>query len=223
MPFFRACLVVIALGAPSLAMAELPVFTARCPLGNDVEADADGRVLVNGATAQVKALNAQAYEARSGDFTFSITHDGGGRGLQVSYTGPNRAHGICTVREVSEGAGADDGGGAMAGAPSATSRERVRFAAGATGAVMSATNLPGQSVRYVLGAKKGQTLVVAFDTDSEDLTYRIANPDGSSLLDEIGTFQPYRGQLWQSGDHVVEVINRSAARNAAFDARFAIE
>lgn len=220
---FRAFLLAAALCAPSVAVAELPAFTARCPLGNDIEADAGGKVLVNDAPAVVKSFNEQAYEARSGEFVFSITHEGGGRGLQVSYTGPNRAHGVCTVREVSEGADADDGGGAMSGAPSATSRERVRFAAGATGAVMSATNLPGQSIRYVLGAKKGQMLVVAFDTDSADLTYRIENPDGSSLLDEIGTFQLYRGQLWQSGDHVVEVINRSATRNAAFDALLSIE
>ena len=37
--------------------------------------------------------------------------------------------------------------------------------------------------------------------------YQIFNPDGSFLLDQMGAAQEYRGQLWQSGDHVIEVIN----------------
>jgi hypothetical protein len=223
MPLPRDCLVVIALCAPSLAITALPVFTAPRPPGDDVEADADAKVLVNGAAAQVNAPSAQACEARPGEVPFAIIHDGGGRGLQVSDAGPNRANGVCAVREVSEGTEDDDGRGPTAGAPSATSRDGARFGAGANGAVISATNLVGQSIRHVLGARKGQMLVVAFDTDSEELTYRIAYPDGSGLLDEIGTFQPYRGQLWRSGDSVVDLINRSASRNAAVDSRFAID
>ena len=213
----RSITMAMAFCAPTLALAEMPVFTARCPLGADIEADSSGTVRVNGAVAQVTAFNEQAYEARSGDFAFTITHAGGGRDLQVSYTGPNRANGVCTVREASAG------GAATAGAAGATSMERVQFARGAVSARMSATNLPGQSIHYVLGARNGQTLFVEFATDSTDLTYRITNPDGSSLLDEIGTRQPYQGQLWQSGEHVVEVINRSALRNAAFDVRFTIQ
>ncbi len=41
------------------------------------------------------------------------------------------------------------------------------------------------------------------------MTYVIYNPDGSVLLDEMGAAQEYRGQLWQSGDHVIEVYNTS--------------
>jgi len=32
----------------------------------------------------------------------------------------------------------------------------------------------------------------------------------------------YRGQLWQSGDHVIEVINRGS-RNTPYDVIFGIE
>ena len=41
------------------------------------------------------------------------------------------------------------------------------------------------------------------------LDFQIFNPDGSFLLEMIPTDREYRGQLWQSGDHVIEVINRS--------------
>ena len=45
---------------------------------------------------------------------------------------------------------------------------------------------------------------------------------GSALLDELPVGTPYRGQLWQSGDHVVEVINRTGS-TVPFDIYFAIE
>ena len=41
------------------------------------------------------------------------------------------------------------------------------------------------------------------------LDYVIRNPDGSELLGLMSADKEYRGQLWQSGDHVVEVINPS--------------
>ena len=40
------------------------------------------------------------------------------------------------------------------------------------------------------------------------ISYQIFIPDGSFLLDQMSSDTEYRGQLWQSGDHVVEVINR---------------
>jgi hypothetical protein len=54
------------------------------------------------------------------------------------------------------------------------------------------------------------------------LQYRIVNPDGSALLDAISVGIPYRGQLWQSGDHIVEVINRSGS-TVNFQVYFEIE
>jgi hypothetical protein len=38
---------------------------------------------------------------------------------------------------------------------------------------------------------------------------KVGNPDGSVLLDEVSAAKEYRGQLWQSGDHIVEVYNMS--------------
>jgi hypothetical protein len=109
---------------------------------------------------------------------------------------------------------ADDGGGAMAGATAAPAREpttttqRVRFPAGGSGAELTGTLCPGCSTRYVLQAKKGQDLYVRVAPKGPNVDYQIFNPDGTFLLDLMTSSKEYRGQLWQTGDHVVEVINR---------------
>jgi hypothetical protein len=106
---------------------------------------------------------------------------------------------------------ADDGGGAMAGATGSggSGTERVVFAKGSTGAELTGSLRPQQSRRYLLGAKKGQDLYVRVAANGPNLTYAIYNPDGSVLLDEVSAAQEYRGELWQSGDHTVQVYNMS--------------
>jgi hypothetical protein len=105
----------------------------------------------------------------------------------------------------------DDGGGAMAGASGSggSGTERVAFATGTTGAELTGSLLPQESRRYILGARNGQFLYVRLAANGPSMTYVIYNPDGSVLLDEVSTAQEYRGQLWQSGDHIVEVYNMS--------------
>jgi hypothetical protein len=133
-----------------------------------------------------------------------------------------------TVGELTAAEGADDGGGAMAGAGGAaggdlvTSTQRVQFEAGSSGAEYSTGMIPNSADRYVLGASNGQDLYVRVATTDPGVSYRIFNPDGSSLLDEMSPDREYRGQLWQFGDHVVEVINRGAG-NAQVNVILGIE
>lgn len=110
---------------------------------------------------------------------------------------------------------ADDGGGAMAGAPSPSSMgepetrtEVVRFPAGSSGTYLDGSLTPGSSMRYVLGAANGQSLYVSFADTDPSISYQIILPDGSFLLDMVSNTQPYEGQLFENGDHVIEVINR---------------
>jgi hypothetical protein len=98
----------------------------------------------------------------------------------------------------------------------------VRFGAGTTGTERTGTLTPGSSARYVLGAKKQQFLQVRVAAQGPDIYYQIFNPDRSFLLDAITVDKPYRGQLWQSGDHVVEVINRGHG-NTSFNVIFEID
>lgn len=119
-----------------------------------------------------------------------------------------------TVGEFSLSQAADDGGGAMAGAPvtsgaePTTSTQRLRFDSGTTGTELTATLSPGSSSRYVVRAKDGQDLYVRVAPRGPGIYYQIFNPDESLLLDQMTSDKEYRGQLWQSGDHVIEVINR---------------
>ena len=125
------------------------------------------------------------------------------------------------IGEMSVVEAADDGGGAMAGAPT-TNTEKVRFDSGTSGTEISATLTAGSSTKYVLGAKDGQFLYVRVAPKSGSLGYTITNPDGSSLLDFMSPDKEYRGQLWQSGDHIVEVINNGSG-DASYNVIFGID
>lgn len=114
-----------------------------------------------------------------------------------------------TVAELSVESAMDDGGGAIAGS---TDRMRVSFDAGTSGTELSDTLAPGGSRQYVIGAAAEQDLYTRVATDGPTLDYQIFNPDGSFLLERTGGDLEYRGQLWQSGDHVIEVINRTGSR-----------
>ncbi len=198
--------------AASAAQADMPVFSATC-LSNNIDADRTGTVRFNGMPADVRKFNDNYYEATIEGLTVSITRDGTGRAL-ITFTGSGGANGVCKVlaSDVPPPGSVDP----------LTSTKRVQFAAGTSGADYSATNVPGSSIRYVLGAANGQFLYVDVYAQAPDMTYRIYNPDGSLLLDEVDSGSPYKGQLWQSGDHVVEVINRGA-QNAAYSVSFRIE
>jgi hypothetical protein len=99
-------------------------------------------------------------------------------------------------------------GGDVSQLPSLSRVERIRFQSGTTGAEIF-SQLPGAaSVTYLLGARNGQTLTVELVGGGTGIEYRIFNPDNRSLLDRVASTQVYRGQLWQSGDHKIEVMNR---------------
>jgi len=102
----------------------------------------------------------------------------------------------------------------MAGVVSGT--KRVSFDKGTSGTAMTATLNPESSVRYVLGASDGQFLNVDIGSHGGALDYRIENPDGSELLGLMASDTPYEGQLWQSGDHVIEILN-AGAQPVTFD------
>ncbi|NRB33422.1 MAG: hypothetical protein HRU31_01520 [Rhodobacteraceae bacterium] len=107
-------------------------------------------------------------------------------------------------------------------APVTGGEQRVSFNAGTSGTVITASLAPSTSVQYLLGAAAEQFLTVSVSSWGGALDYRILNPDGSDLLELISSDTPYRGQLWQSGDHVVEIVN-GGAQPVSFDVSFGIE
>jgi hypothetical protein len=73
-----------------------------------------------------------------------------------------------------------------------------------------------------VGGPDGQDLYVRVAANGPNLAYAIYNPDGSVLLDEVSAAQEYRGELWQSGDHTVQVYNMSNAAQS-YNVIFGIE
>lgn len=192
MPFRK-----LAAAAVATTLVATPVFSA--------EQDA-----IDGCIDQLRVVggpDGQSGEVLSSEFSEAATlvmlRDLGGTTWRC------RAFSDGTVGELSVASAADDGGGAMAGA---TDRVRVRFNAGTTGTELSDALAPGASRQYVIGAAKDQFLYTRVAADGGPLDYQIFNPDGSFLRDLMGGDREYRGQLWQSGDHVIEVINRTGAR-----------
>ena len=99
---------------------------------------------------------------------------------------------------------------------------RVQFASGTSGAELTGTLAPGDTRRYLIGARSGQFLYVRVAPRGEPISYQIFNPDQTFLLDQISSQREYRGELWQSGDHVIEVINRTNG-NASYNVIIGIE
>ncbi len=142
--------------------------------------------------------------------------DGNGAEYEcIVWSGPE----VADLRRTGENSDkSDDGGGAKGGAaaPTVSGDQVVKFDTGTSGTLMSATLQSGTSVRYVLSANDGQFLNVDVGSHGGALDYKIFNPDGSLLLDLISSDTPYQGQLWQTGEHVVEVVN-AGAQPVSFD------
>ncbi len=209
---FCAATMVIFAGA---ARAEMPVFSAECPQGNYIDADRTGTVRVNGNVASVQKFNENYYEAKFQGIIYPISQNDDGSGLLVGYNPPGSAGGYCTVK-----ASAPSGSGGSASAGSGS--ERVSFAAGTSGAELTGVLAPGDSRRYILGANNGQDLYVRVATQAPMVEYQIFNPDKTFLLEQMTSAREYRGQLWQSGDHVIEVINRGNSE-ASYNVIFGID
>ena len=103
-----------------------------------------------------------------------------------------------------------------------TETTTVRFDPGTSGAELTGSLTPGSTHRYVLGAANEQFLYTRVVSPSGGLEYQIFNPDQSLLLDMIPEQTEYRGQLFMTGDHVIEVINRTNA-DQGYSVIFGIE
>ena len=162
------------------------------------------------------------YEGQRTDGTHAVNGTAWIRGrtetFQCSFNRPGRQIIQFIVNQPS-GAG----GGASAGGdyePS-TREERVRFPSGQSGTEFTGELGSGDSVRYLLNARKGQFLYVHIATRNPRTYFNIFTPDGHTLYESVRAGNEYRGQLWLNGDHVIEVYNRSH-RRANYNAIFGI-
>jgi hypothetical protein len=84
--------------ATGLAHAGIPMFNATCPGKIEVHADQGGPIYINGKEGKLKKFNENYFEAKGAGVTISLSINPDGSPA-VSYTGKNRANGICEVKE----------------------------------------------------------------------------------------------------------------------------
>ena len=83
--------------ATGLAHAGIPMFNATCPGKIEVHADQGGPIYINGKEGKLKKFNENYFEAKGAGVTISLSINPDGSPA-VSYTGKNRANGICEVK-----------------------------------------------------------------------------------------------------------------------------
>ncbi|QHC96481.1 hypothetical protein [Pseudomonas sp. R84] len=84
--------------ATGLAYAGIPMFNATCPGKIEVHADEGGPIYINGKEGQLKKFNDNYFEAKGSGVTISLSINPDGSPA-VSYTGKNRANGVCEVKK----------------------------------------------------------------------------------------------------------------------------
>jgi hypothetical protein len=82
----------------SVAYAGIPMLNATCPGKIEVHADEGGPIYINGKEAKLKKFNDNYFEAKGAGVTISLSINPDGS-PGVSYTGKNKANGICEVKQ----------------------------------------------------------------------------------------------------------------------------
>ncbi|MES0883164.1 hypothetical protein [Roseibium sp. SCP14] len=100
----------------------------------------------------------------------------------------------------------DTSAGRPVAGPSTEVTERLNFAPGTSGAIAEFSLKSGEAMNYLLNARDGQFLNVRLDTESPFLFYMIYVPDGGILYESSQAGNDYRGQLYETGDHRIEVF-----------------
>jgi len=104
-----------------------------------------------------------------------------------------------------------------------TYTERVQFAPGTIKDVLGGALGPGESRRYLLNARDGQELRVALLPNNAQTHFNIFVPGGEMLYDGRKGGNYYRGGLYKTGDHVVEVYYLGHEPSSNYEVEIVIE
>jgi|SRR6266850_6088938 len=85
--------------------------------------------------------------------------------------------------------------------------QRVRFPRGRTTAVLKGAVVRGTQDQYILGAKRGQTMIVHVTSRENNAVFAILAPNGTALegAEEGTDTKDWTGQLPLSGDYSIWV------------------
>lgn len=94
----KRLLLSVLLMSSGFAQAGIPLLNATCPGNIEVHADKGGPIYINGKEGKLRKFNDNAFEAKGSGVTISLTIMPDGS-PDVSYTGKNKANGVCQVKE----------------------------------------------------------------------------------------------------------------------------
>jgi hypothetical protein len=83
--------------------------------------------------------------------------------------------------------------------------KRVRFPRGRTTAVLKNSVVRGTVDRYLLGARRGQQIIVHITSVENNAVFDIYTPQGGTLAGEGEDSTDWSGTLPQDGDYIIEV------------------
>jgi hypothetical protein len=83
--------------------------------------------------------------------------------------------------------------------------KRVRFPRGRTTAVLKNSVVRGTVDRYLLGARKGQQIIVHITSVENNAVFDIYTPQGGTLAGEGEDSTDWSGTLPEDGDYIIEV------------------
>ena len=113
--YLRSAMAIAACLAAGNAMAEVPLFAAKCPTGITADSSAEGKIYINGKVAKVIKRPDGQISANSHGVWVDITPQGDQPPL-ITYTGKDKSVGRCEVLSFkASGSGAT--GGSSAGSP----------------------------------------------------------------------------------------------------------
>lgn len=145
------------------ASAAIPLLNYTCPGKLEVHADQGGPVYINGKEARLKRFNENFYEARGAGVTLSISINPDGT-PEVSYTGANRANGICRQSAASSPASSVPAAAGSARPPPGAAREgNPRAESACLAAVARSTNVARSKLKVtdVMSAEAGIGVTVS--------------------------------------------------------------
>jgi hypothetical protein len=84
---------------------------------------------------------------------------------------------------------------------------RVRFEPGANYGIVEGAVARGETRRYVLGARAGQTMSVAAESAEQNVVFQVTAPNGGQLKGarDGDDARSWKGRLPQNGDYVLSV------------------
>jgi hypothetical protein len=92
---------------------------------------------------------------------------------------------------------------------------RLNFASGATVGFEEGQIQPGQALKFVVGAEKGQPMIAMADSPSHKVTLAITGKDGTDLVEASQKLTTWEGLLYATQDYYIQVLGGTAAETFA--------